>query len=189
MKTTHFSKKTITAIVSSLMAAMLCLLILAAAPTAPVFAETGPTPAPHARKTPGQNNARLTLHYQNEQQVLIKQQSHLDKVNQLAAKIQTLIDKARGAGKDVSALESALANFNSKVASAKSAHDQAASILGTHNGFDASGSVTDAAAAHQTLVDARLALRDVHSNLSQAAVELRQAVRTWRQQNLPANKK
>ena len=30
---------------------------------------------------------------------------------------------------------------------------------------------------------------DVHSNLSQAAVELRQAVRTWRQQNLPANKK
>lgn len=179
-----FARSCMFSILSVLIAGGIAVTAFGFSPATAVFADTGPTPAPRARRTDEQKDQRLVFNYQNEQQWLSKQQGHLDKANQGVTKVQQLIEKAKGKNVDVSALETALAAFKTKIASAQSAHAQAASILAAHTGFDASGNVTDRTAAHQTLLDGRLALRDAQSILRQATAEFRQAVRTWRQQRL-----
>ncbi|HMN00889.1 MAG TPA: hypothetical protein PKC99_17940 [Anaerolineales bacterium] len=127
----------------------------------------------------------LAKAYQAEQQWLAQQQEHIAKLEQAAVKVQELIDKAVAEGYDVSALQSALAAFNSSMTSAKAEYQTAADLLAAHNGFDDQGNVTDRQSARQTLLNARQSLRQAHLTMSQAAMDLRQAVSDWRQANFP----
>jgi hypothetical protein len=136
-----------------------------------------------ATRTPaagGQIDKELTFALQREQNWLERQQIHLTRANQVAAKAQDLIDKAQAKGVDVTDLVKALADFNTKIASAKTSHDQAASILSAKNGFDANGNVTDRQAAHQTVLDARNSLRQAHLTLANAVLSFHSAVLNWR---------
>lgn len=128
---------------------------------------------------------QLTKTYQTEQRWLAQQQETINKMDQAAAKVQELIDAAAAEGLDVSALQSALATFNSAMTTVKAEHQSAADILAAHNGFDDQGNVTDRQAARQTLLDARQALRQAHLTMSQAAMDLHQAVRDWKQAAFP----
>ncbi len=127
----------------------------------------------------------LAKSYQAEQQWLAQQQVHLQKMDEAAAKVQEVIDKAVAEGYDVSALRNALAVFDSQMATVEAEHQTAANLLAAHHGFDENGSVTDRQAARQTLLDARQALRQAHLTMSQAAMDLRQAVKEWKEATFP----
>ncbi len=121
--------------------------------------------------------------YQREQDWLTKQASNLGKTGDIVTKVQDLITKAKAKGIDTSALEAALATFQSQIATAQAAHNTAAGILSAHNGFDGSGKVTDPTAARQTVKDAGQALKDAHSVLTQAVQDLRKAIQEFRDKN------
>ena len=138
------------------------------------------TPKPQAGQRADKN---MALNLQREQNVLQRQQLHLTRATQVAAKAQELITKAQGNGVNVDDLVKALAGFNAKLADAQKSHDQAASILNTKTGFDGSGNVIDPKAAHQTLLNGRDALRQTRLSLANGVLTLRTAVQNWRIQN------
>jgi hypothetical protein len=141
---------------------------------------TAATPNPQAGQRADKN---MAFNLQREQNVLQRQQLHLTRATQVATRAQELISKAQGKGVNVDDLIKALADFNAKLAEAQKSHDQAASILNAKTGFDSSGNVTDRTAAHQTLVNARNALRQTHLSLSSGVLSLRTTVQNWRIQN------
>lgn len=159
-------KKTFKTIV--IIATLLAVTLL---PTASVFAKGS---------AQGEIDAALSKAYAAEQTWLGKQEQALAKADQTAAKVQEVIEKAAARGIDISALQSALATFNSSLAGVKSEHQNAASILSAHSGFDGSGNVTDRQAARDTVMNARRALGEAHISLTEASWALRDAVRDWR---------
>ncbi len=155
--------------------------IIAAAPTHAAYAAPATPPAPV--QTEQTRNARLEKVYQREQQWLNTQQDNLNKMNNIADKVQQFITAQQGKGRDVTALQAALATFKSQIATAQASHATAAGVLSTHLGFDVNGKVTDTVQARQTLLDARQSLRDAHAVMRQAVYDLHRALRTWRQAN------
>jgi hypothetical protein len=127
----------------------------------------------------------LTNAYNFEQTWLSKQQTAMDKANQASAKIQELIDKASAKGLDVTSLQNALGAFNSSMASVSAEHQNAASVLSAHNGFDEGGKVTDRQAARETVTNARRALGNAHMIMTQATWALRDAVNAWKDITFP----
>ncbi len=174
-------KKPITALLISLAVAMLALGNVLAAPVkAPPLVITR-TPIVPDRKDAAA--AALSNYFKREQNWLNDQSASLQRAYEAAANTQLLIDAAKAEGKDVSSLETALAQYNSDIANAQAQHDQAASIINAHSGFDADGAVTDMNTARQTVVNARLALRSAHIDIVQAVTTLRQAIEQWRAAN------
>src|SRR5450759_517172 len=138
---------------------------------------TATTVAPAASNA---SNANLTRTFQAEQVRLKTQAGNLDKANAGIARIQGLIDQAKAKSVDTRLLETALSTFKTQLASAQSAHDTAATILAAHTGFNADGSVNDAAIARQTRLDAHQALVNAATSMSQSVKDLSAAVKTWR---------
>jgi TolA-binding protein len=157
--------------------------IIAAVPTSAAYA--APATPPAQGQTEQTRNARLEQAYQREQKWLGTQQDNLNKMNNVADKVQQFITTQQGKGKDVTALQDALATFKSQITAAQASHMTAADVLSTHLGFDASGHVTDLVQARQTLLDARQSLRDAHDVMRQAVLDLHRAIRAWRQVNGP----
>jgi hypothetical protein len=141
------------------------------------------TPRPGQQQAATQAAENMSLNLQLEQNVLTREQLQLNNASKLVQKAQDLISKAQAKGVDVTALTAALDTFQQQVAAAQTTHDQAASILSAKNGFDANNHVTDAKAAHATLVSARDALRQTHLTLTNATLNLRLALQTWRSQH------
>ncbi len=127
----------------------------------------------------------LQKDYQNEQKWLATQQANLGKTSVVVTKVQNLISQAQAKGKDTSALSTALAAFQSEIATANTSNTTAAGILSAHAGFDASGNVTDQTAASQTVKDAHQSLSDARTTLLQASTDLRNAIDQWRKSNEP----
>ncbi len=130
---------------------------------------------------PAQASPLLEKALQREKQWLTTQEGQIQKASDASKKVLDLIDQAKAKGQDTSALESALAVFQSQLASAQAAHQTASDLLDSHAGFDANGKVTDRVAARQTVLEARQSLADAHQFLVQAVRDLRAAARTWRQ--------
>ena len=170
---------------SFLLAFTLLALALTAAfltPTQSVEAQGLQTP--RATRTPDPDKlAKLAEYFQKEQTWLSQQAAHLQTAYEGAAKVQELIDAARAEGKDVSSLEAALAAYNSGLAQAQADHDNAASIIAAHNGFDDSGAVVDVASARQTAQNARWSLNAAHIQLRQSVRALKQALQDWKAAN------
>ncbi|HVN53645.1 MAG TPA: hypothetical protein VMT46_04890 [Anaerolineaceae bacterium] len=165
----------------------LILLCLGIAALASGLMALNPLPEPAAASSPTrtpragqQAEQELTFTLQREQNWLERQKIHLTQADQLAAKAQTLIDQAQAKGLDVTDLKNALETFKAQVAAALASHDQAASILSAKNGFDGNNQVTDRQAAHQTVLDARNALRQAHLTLQGAVLNFRSAIQNWR---------
>lgn len=157
------------------------VLGLALASVAPAFAAEG-TPEPSVR-----DGRRLEFAYKNLQRLAEMQAKHLARAGtEGVAKVQQLIDRAKAEGKDVSALEAALATFQASLADAQAAHDEAVGILRTHAGFDENGQVTDKEQAIETVKSAAEAMKEARQILRQAEQALRQAIREWRAANQPA---
>jgi len=167
-------------VVSILSLVGLVLAGIVALPSGTAFAQSATPPA-----KPGQQarDERLERWYQREQTWLNQQQQNLDKTSNIVTKVQQYIAAQQAKGKDVTALQAALSTFQSQIATARSSHATAATILNNHAGFDANGKVTDPNLARQTLLDGRQALNDAHRILRQAIVDLHRAIRAWRAAN------
>jgi hypothetical protein len=126
---------------------------------------------------------QMELAYQREINFQQRQGLHFTYAATAATDVQNIINTAKNKNMNVTDLETALTAFNSQVASARTYHDQAVSLLLTHNGFDVNGKVADTQAAHQTLDSARQDLQMAHLTLTSATLALRTSLQTWRQQN------
>jgi hypothetical protein len=102
------------------------------------------------------------------------------------AKFQARIDKAKINGKDVTALQSALNAFASAVKSAKPIYDSMNGLVNSHQGFDMSGKVTDAAKAKATVLEMRTKMQDLKSTMDGTGKALREALKAFREANKPA---
>jgi hypothetical protein len=136
-----------------------------------------------AQALPTQNTADLTNLLNREKLTLSNQAVRLDLAGQVASVTQSYIDEQKALGKDTSAMETALATFKQAITSAQSYHDQAASLLANPAGFDSNGQVTDAKTARQTLHSAGQALRQAHTTLTTASLNLRVVVKEFRTAN------
>jgi hypothetical protein len=104
------------------------------------------------------------------------------------AKIQSLIDKAKANGKDVSAVQTALDNFKSAVKTAKPIYESTNGIVNSHQGFDANGKVTDAEKAKSTLKEMRAKGQEIKSALGGTGKALMDALKAFKDANKPADK-
>jgi len=101
------------------------------------------------------------------------------------AKAQERIDKAAQSGKDVSALQSALNAFEAAAKVAKPIYDSIGGIVSTHQGFDASGKVTDAEQAKSTVKDLHTKMLDLKTAMGGTGKALRDALKAFREANKP----
>jgi hypothetical protein len=168
--------KTVTGWMIKLAGGLLATAFAAGLALAPAYAAS----SPDTGTPPGPVNQALQNIYQREQTWLSGQSNTLTDANTIAVNMQNWINTLKGQGQDTSGLEAALAAFQGQVATAQTAHDMASSILSAHAGFDGNGQVTDRAQAASTLRQAYKSLLDAHLTLVSAAVNLRLAVRNWR---------
>ncbi len=123
--------------------------------------------------------------FANEQAWLSRQSANLDKTDTAISKVQALLQAWQAKGIDTTFLQNLLTTFQSQVASAKTAHSSATTILGSHTGFDASGHVTALDQAKQTVLAARQALSNTAATLGQAFKDLSAGLKTWRSEHTP----
>jgi len=112
-----------------------------------------------------------------------EQSTRLNAADSVIDATRDWINQLKTEGKDTAALESALATYQEQVNAAKVDHDSAASILASPAGFDASGAMTDARTALQTVVSAGRALRQAHLTLTQSTINFRAAIQAWMDAN------
>ncbi len=117
-----------------------------------------------------------------ENLVLNNQQTRLTLSHTVAETTQTFIDNQKSTGKDTSSLESALSAFTQAISQSEANNAAAASMLANPAGFDASGQVVDRDTALQTLRSAGQYLRQAHLTITQATLNLRMALQTYRGQ-------
>ena len=164
-----------------LIAAALIVLIAICLPSTTAYAQDGQPPAPTA--DPAQRGHRIDERmgklYQRELEWLDVQAQRLENPEEVIARVEELISTASQKGRDVTALQTALAAYQASVAEAQTAHDEADAILAAHSGFDASGNVTDREAARQTLDSAAHEMNAARRILNDAIHNLRHDVRAW----------
>jgi TolA-binding protein len=151
-------------------------------------AAQSPTPQPNSVPQARINllNARLERMLRAEQATLERMTRHFDRLDRFITRVDTLIEKAKANGKDVSALEAALSDFQAKEGDARVVFNAASSLLAAHAGFDANGKVTDRAKARTTLDDAHAKFQDIRAIILDAARNLHDALKAWREANPPA---
>lgn len=164
--------------VTSLMAAGALALTAVFAPAA-----YAASPADDPTPTGPLNGAGLTYACQQEKLFLEAQQNRIDFSGQVATQAQTWIDTLKSNGKDTSALETALAAFNTGVATTQTQHNTAQGVYDAKAGFDGSCNVTDRTQARTTVETVRDDLRIAHRTISDASLAFRLAVREWRRAN------
>ncbi len=110
----------------------------------------------------------------------------LDRADLLIPRIQTLLDRAKANGKDVSAVQAALDAFAAAVKQVHPIYESGKGIIASHSGFDASGNVTDSAVALETVQDLHATLKEIRQTIGTTLKDLRSAIRAYRQMNSPA---
>lgn len=157
--------------------AMLVALVALAATAGSALA------APPAPKDPAANNARLAQAFRHQQQRLAGQAERLKRADEFAGKVEALIAKAKGNGKDTAKLEQALATFRAALGEARAEWQAAADVLKTHAGFGDDGKVTDAEAARATVKAAHDHMQAAHDKAKGGFKALREALKAFRQAN------
>jgi len=143
------------------------------------------TSAQAAAETSEGGNPRLEKLLQRERTALEKQGERLDHTDEIIAKTESLIEKAKSKDIDTSALEAALATYQERLVGVREHHNKAASLLANPAGFDGDGEVTDKKEALKTLRSAGEELRRAHLKITEASMDLRAAVRAFKEAHKP----
>jgi hypothetical protein len=169
------SKKIILFIVSLLAV----FSLLAVLPTPAAYAtKDGPfTPIPGLGRVPDATLSHMILRLRawNESQTTIFRDA-----DKLAKDFQSLIDVGKKKKKNVTELETALADFNAEMTVAQGVYKNASKVLVANAGFNSTFNVTDRQAAGQTFLAAREYLRDTHFRLVNAMYNLTKAYKHYR---------
>ncbi|MGD0753293.1 MAG: hypothetical protein ABSA23_18065 [Anaerolineales bacterium] len=136
-----------------------------------------------AAPTPLMSSTALTKAYQHDLTWLNLQQTNLGKADAQVAVVQNLITQADNQSIDTTALASALASYQSRLATAQTFHDSASAVLSAHTGFDAGGNVTDPVAATATVQAATSDLQNAHKDLVAAMQYLIKSVKDFAKAN------
>jgi len=156
-----------------IMAALATALIFAALPLTSAFAQ-GAVP-----------NERLEQAWARQLKNYERLGKGFDDTDAFIAKIQAKIDKAAAKGKDVAALQAALDAFGTALKSGKPIYDSMSVIVKAHQGFDASGKVTDAEQAKSTVKEFHGKMQELKSAMNGTGKALREAVKAFREANKP----
>lgn len=148
---------------------------LAAGPNNPL--PPAATPDPERAKT------RLEWAFANQKLTVQRIGLNLQYQDEFIGGIEDLVAKAKEAGKDVSAIETALAGYKKAVETGKPLYDQAAKLAQTHAGFDANGKVTDLEKARETVKQLGETLKQHREVMGEAAKALREAIKAFREAN------
>jgi hypothetical protein len=149
--------------------------------TNPSTAALSGTPSPHATRNPQRINARLERVFARETKIVEHLGKLYDNADGKFAKAQKLIDKAKERGLDVSQVQAAFDAFKSALPKGRPFYEQAKSILNRHDGFDASGKVTDAEAAKETVKSVHEALSQFKDAMGGTLKALREAIKAFRE--------
>jgi len=168
-------------IVSGVMVVALALAGVAFSPAAAAYA----APPAQTPEPPGARRAILALEQllKREQHILEGLALRIDFGHEIAGEVQNWIDFLQGQGKDTSALETALANYQAGLDAAQGSWNTANGLLSNPAGFDAEGHVTDVDQARETLRQGGDALRQTHRLLVDAGIAFRRAVQDFRRAN------
>ena len=131
------------------------------------------------------DNSRLEQAWARFQAAYQREGDRLAKANGFIANAQSLIDKANQKGWDTSAIQAALNALTVVIPAAQAAHDNGAAIIASHNGFYASGKVTDRATAINTVKALVQVLKDTRTAMNGTGKALREAVSAFRQAHHP----
>ncbi len=161
------------------LAALVLAIGLAALPAA------GASAAGLQEETTPPDNSRLEQAWARAQAVYQRQDERLAKADEAIAKVQSLIDKANQKGWDTSAVQAALDALAAVIPAAQAAHAPGAAIIASHNGFDASGKVTDRTAAVETVKALGQVLKDTRAAMNGTGQALREAIKAFRDAHKP----
>jgi hypothetical protein len=164
-------------------ASLLAGLFLAAFP-AGVVAAASDTPATQDQS--GANakaGTRLEKLYQTELKTLDRQKKWIDVTQKIIGRVNQLIEKFLGKGKNVEPLREALGQFKAGVLDAKAKHDSAAAIFALHKGFGDDGKVTDRTLALETVKTAGKDLKQAATTYRRAVVEMHKSIRQFIREN------
>jgi hypothetical protein len=101
-------------------------------------------------------------------------------------RVQTLIDRAKAKGKDVSAVQAALDAFEAALKKAQPIYESTKGIVSSHQGFDENGKVTDPVKAQATIESLRGKFKEIKDAMNGTGKALREAIRAFREANPPS---
>lgn len=161
-------------------AVLAAALIFAAFPLTGVFADApASTPAPKGELT----NDKLEKVWARQLKIHERIGKLFTETDTKLAKVQALIDKAAANGKDVTAVQSALDAFKVALKTTKPIYESMNGVVNPHQGFDASGKVTDFEKAKSTVMEMGSKLKEVKSSMNGTGKALRLAIKDFRQAN------
>ncbi len=166
-----------------LIVTLLALVLLAVPAQSALAAGPNEPPTPAATPDPERAKTRLEWAFANQKLTIQRIDLNLQYQDEFVAGIEELIAKAKEAGKDVSAVEAALADYKKAVESSKLLYDQAAKLVQTHKGFNANGKVTDLEKARETVKQLGETLKQHRQAMGEAAKALREALKAFREAN------
>lgn len=129
---------------------------------------------------------RLESAWVKEKDIYNKLGSFFNNSDPFIAKVQSLIDKVKGNGKDISALQAALDAFSEAVKQAEPIYQSSGIIVSAHQGFDENGKVTDPIQALASVKDMRVKFIEIRQLLLDPKNALRDAIKTYREGNKPS---
>lgn len=162
----------------------LLTLVLLAFPAQSALA-AGPHDPPNLAATPDPERAKIRLEWAFANQKLTVQRIglNLEYQDEFVARIEDLVAKAKENGKDVSAIETALADYKKAVEASQPLYEQAVQLVQTHAGFDANGKVTDLEKARETVKSLGETLQKHREVMGDALKALREALKAFRDAN------
>lgn len=170
-----------------ILGALIVALALVALPLTVAFAagsnDPATPPAPGTPKDPVIVNARLELVFARQQMKVTRIGEAVANYDNMIKNVQTLIDKAKENGKDVSAVQAAFDSYKAAFVAGKPIYEQAAALVAKHDGFDASGKVTDTEKAKATVKSLAESLKQYRDTVGEAFKTLREALKAFREAN------
>jgi len=169
-------------VISKIMLAVVAVaLVLAVLPAGSAFAADDPPKSELTAERMEKIWARQGRLYERMGKVYGDMDAHI-------AKLQGLIDKAAENDKDVSALQTALDEYEAALKNSKPIYDELGDIITDHNGFDADGKVTDEEQARATLQSVREKGQELKAAMNGKFKAWRDALKAFRDANQPKPK-
>jgi uncharacterized protein len=171
----------------SLLVALVAALALAALPLTSAYASGVSDPTDPPADQSRFSGERLEWAWARLQRVYERQGRVLDRAEQMAEKIQNLIDRLNDNGKDTTALQAALDTYVQALKDAHPIYESAKGIISSHQGFDADGKVTDREKAAETVKELGGKIKEVRQLIGEPGKALREAIKAFREANRPAD--
>jgi hypothetical protein len=160
----------------TILLALLATLGLAALPLVSASAAEEHDPSVPQRQIPNERLERIWARQ-------LRLYERMDRADEFVAKTQERIEQARENGKDVSAVQAALDEFESALKDAQPMYAGITEIVNLHPGFDEDGKVTDPEQAQETVKVMREKFREIKDLMGGTRRALHEAIKAFRESN------